>query len=210
LQAQLARHDGTCHVGRGVEFQVHPTAIVEPSAQLGGGVRIWHWVHVRGGAVIGEGTSIGQGCYIGTVTIGRGCRIQNYVSLFDGVTLDDDVFLGPSCVFTNVKHPRAHVSRKHAYAPTAVGRGVTVGANATIVCGVSIGAYAMIGAGAVVTHDVPPHGLMVGTPARRIGWVCRCGETLPASGPRVRCLHCGDVYELSHTSISRTNPPADT
>jgi len=184
---------------------VHPSAIVEAGAQLGDGVRIWHWVHVRSGAVIGDGTSIGQGCYIGAVTIGRGCRIQNHVSLFDGVTLEDDVFLGPSCVFTNVKHPRAHVSRKHAYAPTRIGCGTTVGANATIVCGVAIGAYAMIGAGAVVTHDVPPHGLMIGTPARRAGWACRCGETLPAPGPHVRCRDCGDAYELSGTSISRTN-----
>jgi UDP-2-acetamido-3-amino-2,3-dideoxy-glucuronate N-acetyltransferase len=186
-----------------VASEVHPTAIVEAAAQLGDGVRIWHWVHVRSGAVIGEGTSIGQGCYIGAVTIGRGCRIQNHVSLFDGVTLEDDVFLGPSCVFTNVKHPRAHVSRKHAYAPTVIGRGATIGANATIVCGVSIGAHAMIGAGAVITHDVPPHGLMIGTPARRVGWACRCGETLPAPGPHVRCLHCGDAYQLSETSLSR-------
>jgi UDP-2-acetamido-3-amino-2,3-dideoxy-glucuronate N-acetyltransferase len=217
-----------------VASEVHPTAIVEATAQLGDGVRIWHWAHVRSGAVIGDGSSIGQGCYIGAVTIGRGCRIQNHVSLFDGVTLEDDVFLGPSCVFTNVKHPRAHVSRKHAYAATAIGRGATVGANATIVCGVSIGAYAMIGAGAVITHDVPPHGLMVGTPARRIGWACRCGETLPgridsgrlrrkdrnhptgtvplagtlpASGLRVRCIHCDDAYELSDTSISLTRKP---
>jgi UDP-2-acetamido-3-amino-2,3-dideoxy-glucuronate N-acetyltransferase len=191
-----------------VASEVHPTAIVEATAQLGDGVRIWHWTHVRGGAVIGDRTSIGQGCYIGAVTIGRGCRIQNHVSLFDGVTLEDDVFLGPSCVFTNVKHPRAHVSRRHAYAATAIGRGATVGANATIVCGVSIGAYAMIGAGAVITHDVPPHGLMVGAPARRIGWVCCCGETLPASietgaPERVRCSHCGTAYELSGASLSR-------
>ena len=146
---------------------VHPTAIVEDGAQLGDGVRIWRWVHVRAGAVIGDATSIGQGCYVGAVTIGRGCRIQNQVSLYDGVTLDDDVFLGPSCVFTNVKHPRAHVSRKHAFAATRVGRGATIGANATIVCGVSIGAHAMIGAGAVVTRDVAAHALMIGAPARR-------------------------------------------
>lgn len=175
---------------------VHPTAIVEDGARLGDHVRIWHWVHVRAGAVIGDGTSIGQGCYVGAVAIGRRCRIQNHVSIYDGVTLEDDVFLGPSCAFTNVEHPRAHVSRKHAYASTAIGRGATIGANATIVCGVAIGAYAMIGAGAVVTRDVPPHALMIGAPARRIGWACRCGETLPP-GARVQCSACGDAYTIS-------------
>lgn len=183
--------------------EVHPTAIVEDGARLGDGVRIWHWVHVRAGAVIGDGTSIGQGCYVGAVAIGRGCRIQNQVSIYDGVTLDDDVFLGPSCVFTNVTHPRAQVSRKDAYAATHVGRGATIGANATIVCGVAIGPYAMIGAGAVVTADVPAHALVVGAPARRIGWACRCGETLPG-GVAVLCARCGEAYELSeHSAIVR-------
>ena len=184
---------------------VHPSAIVEDGARLGLGVRIWHWVHVRAGAVIGDGTSIGQGCYVGAVAIGRSCRIQNHVSIYDGVTLEDDVFLGPSCVFTNVKHPRAHVPRKPAYERTVVARGATVGANATIVCGVTIGAYAMIGAGAVVTRDVPPHGLMIGAPARRVGWACRCGETLPR-GIRVRCEACGDAYELSELAALLVTP----
>jgi UDP-2-acetamido-3-amino-2,3-dideoxy-glucuronate N-acetyltransferase len=174
--------------------EVHPTAIVEAGARIGDGVRIWHWVHVRAGATIGDRTSVGQGCYVGAVEIGRGCRIQNHVSIYDGVTLEDDVFLGPSCVFTNVKHPRAHVSRRHSFAGTRIGCGATIGANATIVCGISVGAYAMIGAGAVVTRDVPPHGLMLGAPARRAGWACRCGETLRGSGP---CLTCGDRYDLS-------------
>lgn len=173
--------------------EIHPTALVEDGATIGDGVRIWHWVHVRRGATIGDGTSIGQGCYVGDVAIGRGCRIQNHVSLYDGVALEDDVFLGPSCVFTNVKHPRAHVPRKHAYQPTVVGRGATIGANATIVCGVAIGAYAMIGAGAVITRDVPAHAVMIGTPARRTGWVCRCGETLPG-GDHPTCTGCGDRY----------------
>ncbi|HET7505586.1 MAG TPA: acyltransferase [Kofleriaceae bacterium] len=178
-------------------LEIHPTAIVEPGAQLGEGVQIWHWVHVRAQAVIGDATSIGQGCYVGAVSIGRGCRIQNHVSLFDGVSLEDDVFLGPSCVFTNVKHPRAHVSRKHAYQATRVGRGATIGANATILCGVSIGPYAMIGAGAVITHDVLAHAVMAGAPARRIGWSCRCGETLPAmlEAP-AHCAGCGEAYQL--------------
>jgi UDP-2-acetamido-3-amino-2,3-dideoxy-glucuronate N-acetyltransferase len=175
---------------------VHPTAIVEDGARLGDGVKIWHWVHVRAGAVIGDGTSIGQGCYIAAVAIGRGCRIQNHVSIYDGVTIEDEVFLGPSCVFTNVTHPRAHVPRKHAYEHTVVGRGATIGANATIVCGVAIGAYAMIGAGAVITRNVPAHGLMMGAPARRAGWACRCGATLPR-GERSRCDACGDEYALS-------------
>lgn len=179
--------------------EVHPTAIVEDGARLGDGVKIWHWVHVRAGATIGDGTSIGQGCYVGAVAIGRGCRIQNSVSIYDGVSIEDDVFLGPSCVFTNVTHPRAHVSRKPAYERTVVGRGATIGANATIVCGVAIGAYAMIGAGAVVTAAVPAHALMIGVPARRAGWACRCGETLP-SGSRVRCGACGDGYALTNAA----------
>jgi len=171
---------------------IHPTAIVEwPNAHVGEDTKIWHWAHVMPGAHIGARCSIGQGCYLGRVRIGDGCRVQNHVSIYDGVTLEDDVFLGPSCVFTNVKHPRAHVARKDVYAKTHVGRGATIGANATIVCGVTIGAYAMIGAGAVVTRDVAAHALVVGTPAARVGWACRCGETLPSS---LACRRCGDVY----------------
>lgn len=178
----------------GIEALIHPTAIVEPGAQVGAGTRIWHWVHVMPGAQIGERCSIGQGCFLGAVRIGDGCRIQNGVSLYDGVTLEDDVFLGPSCVFTNVAHPRAHVPRKPAYATTLVGRGATIGANATIVCGISIGAYAFVGAGAVVTRDVAPHALVVGVPARRTGWACRCGEPLPA---HLACERCADAYALA-------------
>lgn len=169
---------------------IHPTAIIEDGARIGADTRVWHWVHVMAGARIGARGSIGQGCYIGNVTIGDGCRIQNHVSVFDGVTLGDDVFLGPSCVFTNVKHPRAHVPRKDSYAPTVLGRGVSVGANATILCGITIGAYAMIGAGAVVTRDVPAHAVVAGAPARRIAWACRCGETL---GADLTCVRCGET-----------------
>ncbi len=171
---------------------IHPTAIVEgPGTHIGADTRIWHFVHVMPGAWIGRRCSIGQGCFIGKVRIGHGCRIQNHVSIYDGVTLEDDVFLGPSCVFTNVKHPRAHVQRKDEYARTLVCKGATIGANATIVCGVTIGEYAMIGAGAVITADVPPHALVIGTPARRIGWACACGETLP---DKLECARCGDRY----------------
>ncbi len=175
---------------QGPDQLVHETAIVE-TTYVGAYTRIWHWAHVMPGARIGARCSIGQGCYLGAVTIGDGCRIQNHVSIFDGVTLEEDVFLGPSCVFTNVKHPRAHVSRKADYAQTRIERGATVGANATVVCGVTIGAYAMIGAGAVVTKDVPAYAIMVGTPARRRGWACRCGETLRAE---LACDHCETSY----------------
>ncbi len=171
---------------------IHPTAVIDgPDTHVGADTRIWHFVHVMPGAYIGERCSIGQGCFIGRVRIGHGCRIQNNVSVYDGVTLEDDVFLGPSCVFTNVKHPRAHVQRKDAFARTLVCKGTTIGANATILCGITIGEYAMIGAGAVVTSDVPPHALVVGTPGRRAGWTCRCGETLPAD---LGCTRCGDRY----------------
>lgn len=176
-----------------MDQHIHPTAIVDgPGTHVGDGTRIWHWVHIAAGAQIGARCSIGQGCYVaGGVRIGDGCRIQNHVSLYDGVTLEDDVFLGPSCVFTNVTHPRAHVSRKDAYEPTHIGRGATVGANATVLCGVTIGAYALVGAGAVVTTDVAAHAIVVGTPARRIGWACGCGETLPAS---LVCSRCGTEH----------------
>jgi UDP-2-acetamido-3-amino-2,3-dideoxy-glucuronate N-acetyltransferase len=180
---------------------VHPTAIIDgPDTHVGAETRIWHWVHVMPGAQIGDRCSIGQGCFIGKVRIGNGCRIQNHVSVYDGVTLEDDVFLGPSCVFTNVKHPRAHVSRKAAFAPTKVGRGATIGANATIVCGVTIGPFAMVGAGAVVTKDVPAHALMIGTPAHRAGWACRCGATLPGE---LVCEDCGDEYEQDGEQLVR-------
>ncbi len=179
---------------------IHPTAVIDgPGTHVGADTRIWHFVHVMPGAYIGDRCSIGQGCFIGKARIGHGCRIQNHVSLYEGVTLEDDVFLGPSCVFTNVDHPRAHVSRKQAFARTLVCRGATVGANATIVCGVTIGEYAMIGAGAVVTTDVAPHALVVGVPARRIGWACRCGETL---SKELTCERCGDHYMIDHDAIA--------
>ena len=184
---------------------VHPTAVVDHGAQLADDVRIWHFVHVCAGARIGVATSIGQGCYIGNVQIGAGCKIQNNVSVYDGVSLADEVFLGPSCVFTNVQHPRAQISRRHAYATTRIERGVSVGANATIVCGAHglvIGAYAFVGAGAVVTHDVPPYAIVVGVPARQIGWACECGERLELVAAQP-CQRCAAAYELINGALVR-------
>ncbi|HSN28527.1 MAG TPA: acyltransferase [Kofleriaceae bacterium] len=174
---------------------IHPTAVIDgPNVHIGADTRIWHFTHVMAGAYIGDRCSIAQNCFIGKVRIGHGCKIQNNVSVYDGVTLEDDVFLGPSCVFTNVMHPRAHVSRKDAYARTLVCKGATIGANATILCGITIGEYAMIGAGAVVTRDVPPHAIVTGSPGRRAGWACRCGETLRSDHHEFRCRRCGEEY----------------
>ena len=172
---------------------IHPTAVIDGAPAIGDDTKIWHFAHISAGATIGARCAIGHACYIGEVAIGDGCRIQNFVSLYAGVTLEADVFLGPSCVFTNVTHPRAHVSRKDEFAPTRVRRGATIGANATIVCGVTIGEHAMIGAGAVVTRDVPAYALVVGTPARRVGWACECGETVsqgPTAPEQLVCEAC--------------------
>ena len=174
---------------------IHETAVVDEGARVGGGTRVWHFTHVCAGSTIGERCVIGQNVFIGSgVDIGDGVKIQNNVSVYAGVTIAADVFLGPSCVFTNVLTPRAHVERKDEYAPTPVGRGVTVGANATIVCGHALGDYARIGAGSVVTKDVPAHAVMVGNPARRTAWACRCGEVLPEDGV---CARCGDEYQVT-------------
>jgi UDP-2-acetamido-3-amino-2,3-dideoxy-glucuronate N-acetyltransferase len=175
----------------------HPSAVVDVGARIGARTKIWHFVHVMPGAVIGVDCVVGQGCFIGNVTIGDGVRIQNNVSVYDGVTLEDNVFCGPSCVFTNVINPRSDVSRKDEYRPTIVRSGASIGANATIICGVTIGAYAFVGAGAVVRWDVPPYALVVGVPATRIGWMCACGERLPdaiAVAPPVHCARCHRAY----------------
>jgi UDP-2-acetamido-3-amino-2,3-dideoxy-glucuronate N-acetyltransferase len=178
-----------------VPTTIHPTAIVDDGAVLGDGCRVWHWVHISGGARIGAGCSFGQNVYVGNdVAIGDNVKIQNNVSVYEGVILEDDVFCGPSMVFTNVVNPRSHVSRKNEYQTTLVKRGATIGANATIVCGVTLGEYAFIGAGAVVTHDVLPYALMIGVPARRLGWMCQCGERLPDTGVGT-CTGCGTTYE---------------
>ena len=173
---------------------VHPTAIIDHPCKIGTGTRVWHFTHVMKGAQIGERCVLGQNVFVaGTAVLGDGVKVQNNVSIYDGVVLDDDVFCGPSCVFTNVTHPRAFVERKQEFASTRVGRGATIGANATVVCGVTIGEYALIGAGAVVTHDVAPYAIVVGTPARQRGWACRCGETLPAA---LECARCGAAYAV--------------
>ena len=162
-----------------MNYQVHETAIVDEGAQIGEGSRIWHWVHICSEAVIGKDCSFGQNVFVGNkVTIGNNVKVQNNVSVYDNVTLEDDVFCGPSMVFTNVYNPRSAVTRKDEYRNTLVKRGSTLGANCTIVCGVSIGEYAFIGAGAVVNKNVPDFALMVGVPARQIGWMSRFGEQL--------------------------------
>jgi UDP-2-acetamido-3-amino-2,3-dideoxy-glucuronate N-acetyltransferase len=188
-------------------YVAHPSAVVDDGAVIGAGTRIWHFAHVSSGAVIGRDCVIGQGCYIAAVRIGDGVRIQNQVSVYDGVTLEDGVFLGPSCVFTNVMNPRAEVSRKDEYRPTLVRRGASVGANATIICGVTIGEYAFVGAGAVVRRDVAPYALVVGVPARQVGWMCACGARLADAqdaGPpgvgqagRIECAACSRAYLVS-------------
>lgn len=181
---------------------IHPSAIVDEGAVLGGGTKVWHFVHVCAGAKVGARCVLGQNVFVGPgVTLGDGVKVQNNVSLYAGVVVEDDVFLGPSCVLTNVMNPRAHVERKDEFRATVLRRGVSLGANCTIVCGHEIGAYAFVGAGAVVTRDVAPHALVVGTPARRIGWVCRCGERLPRiESGSVRCERCGDGYEIDETT----------
>ena len=190
---------------------VHPSAIVDAGAQLGDGTRVWHFVHVSAGAHIGSHCSLGQGVYVGNdVVIGDNVKIQNNVSVYDAVTLEDDVFCGPSMVFTNVLNPRSAVSRKHEYRRTRVRRGATLGANCTIVCGTTIGEYAFVGAGAVVRGDVPPHALVVGVPARRIGWMSRHGERLdlPASGQGdANCPATGERYRLDGDTLTRCSSP---
>ena len=182
-----------------MSLTIHPSAIVDAGAHLGSGTRVWHFAHVCAGACIGDGCSLGQGVYIGNhVRIGNNVKIQNNVSVYDAVTLEDDVFCGPSMVFTNVYNPRSAVSRKNEYRETLVRQGATLGANCTVVCGVTIGRHSFIGAGAVVNRDVPDFALMVGVPARRIGWVSRHGERLALGpdSPEAACPATGERYRL--------------
>lgn len=181
---------------------IHPTAIVDEGARIGANSRIWHWVHICGGAEIGAGCSLGQNVFVGNrVRIGDRVKIQNNVSVYDNVFLEDDVFCGPSMVFTNVYNPRAAIERKNEYRDTLVRQGATLGANCTIVCGATVGRYAFVGAGAVVNKDVPDFALVVGVPARQIGWVSRHGEQLDlplAGNGQARCPHTGDLYILEN------------
>jgi len=190
----------------GPEFFVHESCYVDEGCEIGAGTKIWHFSHVMSGARIGRGCNIGQNVVISPqVTLGDNVRIQNNVSVYTGVSLEDDVFCGPSMVFTNVINPRSHVSRKDEYRPTLVKRGASLGANSTIVCGHTIGRYAFIGAGAVVTRDVPDHALVVGNPGRVAGWMCQCGVKL-SSGVQppadTVCAACGTRYRRSEAGLA--------
>jgi UDP-2-acetamido-3-amino-2,3-dideoxy-glucuronate N-acetyltransferase len=178
---------------------IHETAIVEDPSNLGEGVKVWHFCHVAKGCLIGAETSLGQNVYIAPGAI-VGCRVkvQNNVSIYDGVEIEDDVFIGPSAVFTNVRTPRAHVARKSDYEKTIVRKGATIGANATIVCGNTIGEYALVGAGTVITKHVPSHAMVAGNPALRIGWACRCGARLSDD---MTCSECDSVYCLDNNEV---------
>lgn len=186
---------------------VHASAIVDEGARIGDGSRVWHFVHVCGGARIGREVSLGQGVFVGNrVTIGDRCKIQNNVSVYDNVTLEDGVFCGPSMVFTNVHNPRALVERKDEYRDTLVRQGASLGANCTIVCGVTIGAYAFVGAGAVVTRDVPDFGLVAGVPAKQIGWMSAHGARLDlplSGGGEASCEQTGERYTLAGDRVTR-------
>ncbi|EPF6145961.1 UDP-2-acetamido-3-amino-2,3-dideoxy-D-glucuronate N-acetyltransferase [Acinetobacter baumannii] len=190
-----------------MSFYQHETAIVDDGAQIGEDSRVWHFVHVCGGAKIGKGVSLGQNVFVGNrVVIGDHCKVQNNVSVYDNVFLEEGVFCGPSMVFTNVYNPRSLIERKDQYRDTLVKKGATLGANCTIVCGVTIGAYAFVGAGAVVNKDVPAYALMVGVPAKQIGWMSEFGEQLdlPLQGQaQAICSHTGAVYQLDGTTLTK-------
>ncbi|WP_322867897.1 acyltransferase [Aquicoccus sp. G2-2] len=195
-----------------MSFVQHPSAIVDEGAQIGKNSRIWHFVHVCSGARIGAGVSLGQNVFVGNkVVIGDRCKVQNNVSVYDNVTLEEGVFCGPSMVFTNVYNPRGLIERKDQYRDTLVKRGATLGANCTIVCGVTIGAYAFVGAGAVVNKDVPDYALILGVPGRQRGWMSAYGEQLdlPLAGmASVTCPHTNDVYTLSGSVVTRKEASA--
>jgi UDP-2-acetamido-3-amino-2,3-dideoxy-glucuronate N-acetyltransferase len=185
---------------------IHATAVVDGGALIGEGTRIWHFCHVMAGARIGRECMLGQGVFVADgAVLGDRVRVQNNVSVYGGAVIEDEVFLGPSCVLTNVKNPRADISRRDEYQQTLLKQGATIGANATIVCGITVGRYAFVGAGAVVTHDVPDHALVVGTPARRVGWVSRRGCRLPEPDDDgvMRCPESGEAYRLNEDSVER-------
>ena len=180
---------------------IHETAVVDEPCEIGAGTRVWHFCHLMSGCRIGEHCNLGQNVFVASgVVLGRNVKVQNNVSIYAGVEIEDDVFLGPSVVFTNVSTPRSHVSRKERYERTIVKRGATIGANATIICGHAIGEFAFVGAGAVVTRDVPAHALVVGAPARQVGWMCGCGARLPDS---LVCADCGARHALEGQALGR-------
>lgn len=190
-----------------MDYQVHPSAIVDDGAEIGSGSRVWHFVHVCGGARVGKNVSMGQNVFIGNkVTIGDNCKVQNNVSVYDNVHLEEGVFCGPSMVFTNVYNPRSLIERKDEYRDTLVKKGATLGANCTIVCGVTIGAYSFVGAGAVVNKDVSDYALVVGVPGKQIGWMSQFGEQLdlPVTGDgETRCQHTGAIYRLTNGLLEK-------
>jgi UDP-2-acetamido-3-amino-2,3-dideoxy-glucuronate N-acetyltransferase len=189
-------------------FFAHESSYIDDGAVIGDGTRIWHFCHILPGAVIGERCNLGQNVVVmGGSSLGNNVKVQNNVSIYEGVVLEDDVFCGPSCVFTNVNNPRSHVSRKSEYRRTLVRRGSSIGANATIVCGVTLGEYSFIGAGAVVRSDVPAYALMVGVPARRVGWMCQCGVRLAVQGGRASCAACGATYREHEGLLAQIDPP---
>ncbi len=196
-----------------MSYWAHPTAIIDSPASIGDETKIWHFTHVVAHARIGARCSLGQNVFVAShAVVGDGCRIQNNVSIYDGVELHDDVFVGPSAVFTNVINPRAFIHRQDEIRRTPVERGATIGANATIVCGTRIGPFAFVAAGAVVTQDVPAYALVGGVPARRIGWICRCGVTLPKAGARARtfrCSACSTSYGVTGRGAGARLAPAD-
>jgi UDP-2-acetamido-3-amino-2,3-dideoxy-glucuronate N-acetyltransferase len=186
-------------------FTAHPSAIIDPDCTIGSGTKIWHFTHIMTGAVIGENCNLGQNVVVSPgVVLGNNVKVQNNVSIYTGVICEDDVFLGPSCVFTNVINPRSHINRKSEYAKTTVKRGASIGANATIVCGNDIGEYAFIGAGAVVTKTVKPYALVVGNPARQTGWISEYGHKLSfdTNGQAI-CVESGDTYELKDGAVKK-------
>jgi UDP-2-acetamido-3-amino-2,3-dideoxy-glucuronate N-acetyltransferase len=189
------------------EYFVHESSYIDDGARIGRGTKIWHFCHVMPGAVIGENCTLGQNVVVmPRAVVGNNVRIQNNVSIYEGVILEDDVFCGPSCVFTNVINPRSAVSRKDEFRQTLVRRGATIGANATVVCGHELGAYCFVGAGAVVTDDVPAYALMVGAPARQAGWMCRCGVRLDVADGAAACPACGTRYRLSDRVLAPVDP----
>lgn len=192
-----------------MNYHVHESAIVDDGATIGNNTRVWHFVHVCSGAQIGEGCSLGQNVFVGNkVTIGDNVKVQNNVSVYDNVHIEDDVFCGPSMVFTNVYNPRSFIERKTEYRDTLVKKGATLGANCTIVCGVTIGEYSLVGAGAVINKDVPAFALMVGVPAKQIGWISKYGEQLklPINGTGTeKCEHTGDTYQLTGSTLTLIN-----